>query len=53
VRGRASRSRMGGSPIVAEALLTSMAVAIGIVLMFVSHSWTVSASTRSIDQTNK
>jgi hypothetical protein len=53
VRGRASRSRMGGSPIVAEALLTSMAVAIGIVLMLVSHSWTVSVGTRSIDQTNK
>jgi hypothetical protein len=53
VRGRASRSRIGGSPIVGEALLTSMAVAIGIVLMFISHSWAVSAGTRSLDQTNK
>jgi hypothetical protein len=30
-----------------------MAVAIGIVLMLVSHSWAVSAGTRSLDQTNK
>ncbi|MDJ0274522.1 MAG: hypothetical protein QXP43_01230 [Nitrososphaerota archaeon] len=30
-----------------------MAVAIGIVLMLVSHAWTVSSSVRSLDQTNK
>ncbi len=53
MRGHVSRSRIGGSPIVAEALLTSIAVATGIVLMLVSHSWAASVGTRSLDQTNK
>ena len=53
MRGRAPRSRIGGSPVITEGLLTSMAVAIGIVLMLVSHSWAASVGTRSLDQTNK
>jgi len=53
MRGRTPRSRIGGSPVVTEGLLTSMAVAIGIVLMLVSHSWAASVGTRSLDQTNK
>ena len=53
MRGRTPRSRIGVSPVVTEGLLTSMAVAIGIVLMLVSHSWAASVGTRSLDQTNK
>jgi hypothetical protein len=44
---------MGGSPIVAEALLASMAVAVGIVLLLFSHSYTASVNTSSLGQTNK
>ena len=53
MRGRAPRSRIGVSPVVTEGLLTSMAVAIGIVLMLVSHSWAASIRAGSLDQTNK
>ena len=41
------------SPVVTEGLLTSMSVAIGIVLMLVSHSWAASIRAGSLDQTNK
>jgi hypothetical protein len=47
------RKSSGNSPVVAEALLTSMAVAIGIVMMLVSHSWAGSVNISSLDQTNK
>jgi hypothetical protein len=47
------RKNSGTSPVVAEALLTSMAVAIGIVLMLISQSWTASTNASSLDQTNK
>jgi len=53
MRGRTPRSRIGVSPVVTEGLLTSMAVAIGIVLMLVSHSWAASIRAGSLDQTNK
>jgi hypothetical protein len=50
VRGR---KNSGISPVVAEALLISVAVAIGIVLLLVSQSWASITSAKSVDQTNK
>jgi archaellum component FlaF (FlaF/FlaG flagellin family) len=53
VEGRTSRSRIGVSPIVAEALLISVAVAIGIALLLVSQSWASVTNAKSVEQTNK
>jgi len=41
------------SPVVAEALLISVAVAIGIALLLVSQSWASVTNAKSVDQTNK
>jgi archaellum component FlaF (FlaF/FlaG flagellin family) len=51
--GRTSRSRIGVSPVVAEALLISVAVAIGIALLLVSQSWASVTNAKSVEQTNK
>jgi hypothetical protein len=53
VRGRTSRSRIGLSTVVAEAILISVAVAIGIALLLVSQSWASVTNAKSVDQTNK
>jgi hypothetical protein len=53
VEGRTSRSRIGVSPVVAEALLISVAVAIGIALLLVSQSWASVTNAKSVEQTNK
>jgi archaellum component FlaF (FlaF/FlaG flagellin family) len=41
------------SPVVAEALLISVAVAIGIALLLVSQSWASVTNAKSVEQTNK
>jgi hypothetical protein len=51
--GRTSRSRIGVSPVVAEALLISVAVVIGIALLLVSQSWASVTNAKSVEQTNK
>jgi len=53
VEGRTSRSRIGVSPVVAEALLISVAVAIGIALLLVSQSWASVTNAKSVEQTNR
>jgi hypothetical protein len=53
VGGRTSRSRIGVSSVVAEAILISVAVAIGIALLLVSQSWALVTNAKSVDQTNK
>jgi archaellum component FlaF (FlaF/FlaG flagellin family) len=41
------------SPVVAEALLISVAVAIGIALLLVSQSWASVTNAKSVEQTNR
>ena len=53
MEGRTSRSRIGVSPVVAEALLISVAVAIGIALLLVSQSWASVTNAKSVEQTNR